>query len=77
MGVAFSHTRRRYLNKLRFRTQLFNRSRSAVTHTSSQPPDELVNEWAQRTFERDAPFNTFGNKFAWNLSARPLSVTFA
>src|SRR5688500_1223437 len=62
--MAFDHPRGAHAAEAGVALQLGDGPRAAVTHSRAQASDELVNEIAQRTAVRDAPFHALGHEFS-------------
>ncbi len=75
MSMAFTHAGVGDLYKSS-RLQIFNRFSTAITHTCTQAPHELVNDLAQKAFIGNTSLNAFGNIF-FCIGFRILEVTVA
>src|SRR5438874_7470376 len=62
MHMRFAHARRRDLDELAARSQLIDRSATAIAHRRAQSAHQLVDDIEQRPFVWNATFDTFRNE---------------
>ena len=75
--MIFPHTSRRDFDKSRLRAQLLDGFSSTIAHACTQTPDELVEEFVERTLVGNATLYSLGNEFSGAGGIVRLAITLA
>src|SRR5688572_9114203 len=77
MWMTLPYARGRDLDKSGILAQSFNVLCTAVAHSGSQTPHELINERAKWSFEGHAPFDPLRNQLVWPTIGSCLTIPLA